>query len=101
MVNRDYEPGDAVAVIPLSGFEYYRDILEADDVPVFRITRKTQARSVIEFARQNGSRRVWIVAAHGVRHTQTLRDELAEAVPVLFRWQTKGTIVLLLDFSKR
>jgi hypothetical protein len=101
VVNRGFEPGDAVAVIPLSGFAYYRDVVEEEDVPVFRLTRHTRARSVIEFAQQNGARRLWIVAAHAVRHTRKLREELAEAFPVLSQWRTNGTVVMLLDFSKR
>jgi hypothetical protein len=100
-LNRRLEPGDAVAAIPPGIFQYYRDLLKADNLPVLRLKKTTDARTVIEFAEQNRSQRLWIVAASHRHQADKLIRRLAAAAPIVDDWRSYGTRLVLFDFSRR
>ncbi len=95
------QPGDAIALGPLSGaaFSLYRPGLIPGDVPFYEIRKGADATDVIGPAKDNGYRRVWFVSAHRIQQVDKIIGQLRKVVPTLFHWEGPGTRVLLLDFA--
>jgi hypothetical protein len=100
-LSRRFETGDAVAVIPSGLFQYYRALLRVDNLPILGLRKTTEARAVIEFAEQNQSRRLWIVAASHRYQADKLIRRLAATAPIVDEWRSHRTRLVLFDFSRR